>query len=141
MDVGFGVGGCGFICGEGVGLFAVVVGVVEEEVESRSGMGLKDGVRESSGVGREAAAAAPLLLLSSVAALGGSACGFAASGRTKSPISWSSSAVSAWTLSEGEAIVSLFRGIRISDAGVAGDIAAVPEMICWTRGWLFCAVR
>jgi hypothetical protein len=77
VDVGFGVGGCGFICGEGVGFLVVVV-------ISRSLRGLKDGVREP-GVGRDAAAA--VLLVSSVAALGGSACGFAASGRTKSSIS------------------------------------------------------
>ena len=114
-------------------LFVIVE--VEEEV-SRSLRGLKDGVREP-GLGREAAAAT---LFSSVATLGGSACGFAASGRTKSSISWSSSC-SAWTLREGEAMVSLLRGMRIRDAGVAGDIAAVPEMICCTRGWLFCAVR
>lgn len=76
VDVGLGVGGCGFICGDGMG--------VVEEVVSRSGCGLKDGVRERSGVGWVAAA---VPLLSSVAALGGSACGFAASGRTKSSIS------------------------------------------------------
>lgn len=37
-------------------------------------------------------------------------------------------------------MVSLLRGMRIREAGVAGDIVVVPEMICWTRGWLFCAV-
>lgn len=36
-------------------------------------------------------------------------------------------------------MVSLFRGMRIREAGVAGDIVLVPEMICWTRGWLFWA--
>lgn len=117
VDVGFGVGGCGFICGEGAG--------VVEVVASRSGCGLNDGVRERSGVGRDA----PAVLLSRVAALGGSACGFAASGRMKSSISWSSS-FSACTLRDGEAMVSLLRGMRIREAGVAGDMAEVPEIIC-----------
>jgi hypothetical protein len=37
-------------------------------------------------------------------------------------------------------MLSLFRGIRISEAGVAGDIE-LPDIICCTLGWLFCVVR